>query len=123
MAECEAVAAAFDNTCTDGNALTDLAGHAGETVSCTGTMRCPNASGSLTYTSDAPCEWTRKLCVTCSEVSGVVRIKVQDNGMPNHCINSVVNNAIPFENEWEVNFNPDMTNIENYTASDFATSA
>ena len=56
-------------------------------------------------------------------MGGVVRIKVQSNAMPNHCINSTVNNAVASENEWEVNFNPDMSSIQNYSTSDFGSSA
>jgi len=65
----------------------------------------------------------RKLCVTCSDSSGTVRIKVQANGLPNHCLNATVNNALPTENTWEVNFNADVSSVMNYDDDDFDTSA
>jgi len=86
-------------------------------------MRCPGAEGSADYTTESPCTFTRKLCVSCSETLGIVRVKVQSNGLPNHCFNSTVNNAAPMENEWEVVWNPDVTNINNYTTTDFDSSA
>ena len=92
-------------------------------MSCTGEMRCPGGSGSSTYTSGNPCTFTRKLCVTCSESNGVVKVNVSGNGLPNHCINSVVNNAVAAEHEWEAVWNSDVSSIMNYTASDFDTSA
>ena len=85
-------------------------------------MRCPNGSGTESFDESSPCSWTRKLCVSCFEQGGVVKVKVQTNGLPNHCINSTVNNAVANDLEWEVNFNPDMNGIENYKASDFDSS-
>ena len=56
LESCKKVANMFDNTCND----------EGETVTCTGTMRCPGSSnGEQTYTASNPCKWTRKLCVEC----------------------------------------------------------
>lgn len=121
LSDCQSFAATFDNTCTDGTELSDLASHAGEDVECTGTMRCPGGSGSSTYTSGSPCTWTRKLCVTCTESGSVVKIKVQANNLPNHCVNATVNNPVGDEQEWDVVWQPDVTNIMNYQASDFDT--
>lgn len=59
--------------------------------------------------------------MTCSDSSGDVRIKVQANNLPNHCVNATVNNAVADENEWDVIWQPDVTNIMNYQASDFDT--
>ena len=38
-------------------------------------------------------------------------IKVQTNGIPNHCFTSTVNQAEPFEVEWEVKWQADTTNV------------
>ena len=112
LSSCEEVAATFDNTCTGGSPLSSLANHAGKEVSCTGNdMRCPGGDGAANYSSSNPCTSSRKLCVTCSESNGVVKVKVQSNGLPNHCINSTVNNAIEMENEWEVVWNSDVNGI------------
>ena len=43
--------------------------------------------------------------------------------MPDHCFFSTVNVAESLENEWEVVFNADVSNIMNYTASDFDSSS
>ena len=93
-------------------------------MSCTGQMRCPGSSGSATYTSSNPCTFTRKLCVTCSESSsGVVTVKVSGNGMPNHCFFSTVNVAEEMNVSWSAVWNSDVTNIMNYSESDFDSSA
>ena len=85
-------------------------------------MICPGGTAALTYDSNAPCEFARKLCVTCSEVDGVVRIKVQSNGLPNHCVTTIESAAAPVEKEWEVNFNPDTIGEQNYSTTDFSSS-
>jgi len=91
-------------------------------MNCAGEMRCPGTSGSATYTIENPCTFTRKLCVSCSDSSGVVKIKVQGNGLPDHCFHSTVNNASASSNEWDVVFNPDVEDIMNYSASDLDSS-
>ena len=72
-------------------------------------MRCPNTDGSATYTDENPCVYTRKLCVSCREdENGVVKVKVQGNALPNHCMNSTVNVSVDSEVEWEVTWNSDV---------------
>ena len=84
LADCQTVAAMFDNTCTDGPVV--LADHAGVEMSCSGQMMCPLGDGSVTYTTDNPCTFTRKLCISCTQDSNNdVYINVQNNQMPNHC--------------------------------------
>ena len=43
--------------------------------------------------------------------------------MPNHCFTSTVNNATPMNTEWEVVWQPDVTNIMNYSSDDFDSSS
>ena len=93
LADCQAVAALFDNTC-DGTGPIDLSTHEGAQMSCTGQMMCPDGSGSQLYTEDNPCTFTRKLCATCSEVDDVVYIRVQSNEMPNHCFQAINDNPM-----------------------------
>ena len=86
MEDCETVAALFDNTCDTSAGAITVSSHAGEDMSCTGQMMCPDGSGSSYYTDDAPCTFTRKLCVTCKTKSdGLVYIRFQGNTYPNHC--------------------------------------
>ena len=54
---------------------------ASETVTCTGQQACPTTVGGT-----APnCAWPRKLCVSCLEESNKVYIRIQSNGLPDHC--------------------------------------
>ena len=85
-------------------------------------MSCPGST-SATYTDTAPCQYYRKLCVSCYDNSGVTMVKVQSNGLPNHCYNSVIGYPTSIENEWTVAFNPNVVGVENYTAADVDTSA
>ena len=85
LADCQSVASLFDNTCDSLSTPVDLDSHAGELMSCTGKMMCPEGSGSETYTDENPCTFTRKLCATCEEDDGEVYIRIQSNQMPNHC--------------------------------------
>ena len=120
LEDCWAFADLFDNTCTDDadgdgyrDKLDSITDHAGASLSCTGTdVRCPGTDGAADYDDSNPCTFTRKLCVTCNEQqSGQVVIRVQSNSLPNHCLNSTVNNAESIETEWRVNFNTDVTGI------------
>ena len=70
------------------------------------------------------CVFTRKLCVSCREdADGTVKVKVQSNALPNHCMNSTVNISQPQEVDWEVVWNADVTNYMNYSESDFDSSS
>jgi hypothetical protein len=38
-------------------------------------------------TGTAPnCQWKRKLCVTCSSENGETYMRIQSNGLPDHCV-------------------------------------
>ena len=84
-------------------------------VKCIGNIRCPGTTTSATYTTGNECKFNHRLCVTCRDVGGVVKIKVQSNGLPNHCFTSTVNNAIEMFNEWEVNWQPNVKGKTNYS--------
>lgn len=43
--------------------------------------------------------------------------------MPDHCFTSTVNNAGESLQEWEVNWQPNVKNIMNYSEAQFDTSA
>ena len=79
MQDCHDIASQFDNTCDISLGPIDFSTYVGETMSCSGQMRCPNGDGSQYYDSDSPCTFERKLCVTCSEKNGVTYIRVQNN--------------------------------------------
>ena len=66
MEECERFAAEFKNTCdTSEGTPANVASIPGEIVSCRNTGDYCVDSGNLDADSGV-CEWTRKLCVTCS---------------------------------------------------------
>ena len=93
----------FDNTCGSTSTPIDFSTHSGEVVTCSGTQRCPDQSGE-----SSSCTWSRKLCVTCSESSSKVMIRVQSNSLPNHCFFSPLTNPVEIETDWQVEFNPDV---------------
>ena len=75
--DCQAIAAMYDNTCDSLEIPVDMETHAGAQMSCTGQMMCPDGDGSVLYTEENPCIYTRKLCVTCStNSSGDVLMRV-----------------------------------------------
>ena len=90
LTDCQAVAALFDNTCTNDEAIV-LSSHPGKIVSCMGDMRCPEGNSYKTFNATTgACKWTRKLCVTCweNEYDNHVWIRYQSNTLPNHCFES-----------------------------------
>jgi hypothetical protein len=106
LTDCKAVAAAFQNTCDHGNYDTPAASvalMASVTFECENKPRCI-PSGVKT---GSTCAWERKLCVTCRVDSGVTKIRVQTNNLPNHCIQSVSAKAQNFD--YEAIFNPKET--------------
>ena len=73
----------FANACTSDTAVASLVDMEFETIYCTAGKTCPDGSTSTVVN---PCEWTRKLCVTCTANGATgAKIRVQSNGMPNHC--------------------------------------
>ena len=46
LADCQAIASQFDNTCDSLTTPINLDSHAGEEMSCHGQMMCPDGSGS-----------------------------------------------------------------------------
>ena len=124
LADCQTVAAMFDNTCgSTSTPLTSITNHAGAEVACKGYMKCPGGSGFGTYASGSECKFTRKLCVTCAEISGVVQIRVQTNSFPNHCFMAATSNPVASNSDWTVNFNPDVTGKIQYAATAIDSSA
>jgi len=106
LVDCKEVAAKFRNTCAHGNYDTPAASMdemESESFTCPGKPRCI-PSGTV---SGQDCTWERKLCVTCSRVNGVTKIRVQTNNLPDHCIESVSVKAQNFD--YEVTFNAQQT--------------
>lgn len=97
LAGCQDFASNFDNTCT---AAGSLASMPSASVTCSS-----NLVGTCAGTeSGGSCTWQRKLCVTCRDDAGTIKIRVQTNGLPSHCYKSP--NTAPAEQtvDWEVNW-------------------
>lgn len=84
LADCKSVASLFRNTCSGApSTAADWNSFTGSSVSCSGMASCPTGG-----TGTAPnCQWTRKLCVTCTETSSKVYMRVQTNSLFDHCYN------------------------------------
>ena len=105
-ADCLRVAARFATTVSNGP-VTNITATTGVNVSCPqlSSVSCP---GSMI---DGVCVFQQKLCVTCiNGSSGVVRIRVQSNGLPRRCFEVPMTVAVSERNvDFEVNFNPDVS--------------
>lgn len=77
--------------------------------------------GDATKTNAASCSHNYVSCVTCRDVSGTVKIRVQTNSLPNHCWRtSQIQNVIEYrEFDYEVNWNHNVQNVLNQPASLF----
>jgi len=94
LADCQYVASLFDSTCNSLDTPVDLNSHVGAEMQCSGQMMCPGGDGSQLYTTDDPCIFTRKLCVTCqvNADDGETYIRIQSNQLPNHCFQAINDN-------------------------------
>ena len=125
LADCEAVAASFNNTCRfPFQAAESVAALEGANITCSNYGTCVD-SGHESAGSNATtktCTFTRKLCVSCGVEGGggAVRIRVQSNGLPAHCYQSPV--VVPVEQDIDFSalFNPDVS--ANVSAPSEATS-
>lgn len=114
IADCEAFAALFFNTCDSNPSQSDLdfTALATTTESCSFAGQCPDGS-SNTY-----CEWDRVLCVSCYTSGSATVIRVQTNGLPNHCYYAPYNAPSSSPVDFSVLFNPATTvGTDNYPTS------
>ena len=112
LASCLAFAAEFDNTCPDLEnpvAYDDVPTATYTFTKSGGKQKCPE-NGTV---DGNECTWTRKLCVTCQDDNGQVRIRVQSNNIPNHGMNSP-GSIIDVSTDWIVDWmqTPDPTPSE-----------
>jgi hypothetical protein len=86
LSSCQDFSELFDNTCTTSppTAASSVSALSGVDVECS-TDYLPEASCPGTVDGDV-CTFTYKLCVSCSNVGGNVKIRVQSNGLPSHCV-------------------------------------
>lgn len=96
LADCNAFAGLFANTCS-GVALEtgSLSTATGVEFTCTGDLSI--CAGDDTKTKKKTCSHNQVLCVTCADAEGEVRIRVQSNSLPNHCWRtSFINNVTAY---------------------------
>ena len=96
LASCQDYASKFDNTCSSAADFSSVP---------TSSVTCTNSYGVCAGSeSSGSCTWDRKLCVTCRNDSGTVKIRVQTNGLPNHCYKSPrtapTSQTVDFEVNW-----------------------
>eukprot|EP01062_Namystynia_karyoxenos_P081500 TRINITY_DN8978_c0_g2_i1.p1 TRINITY_DN8978_c0_g2~~TRINITY_DN8978_c0_g2_i1.p1 ORF type:complete len:1061 (+),score=245.94 TRINITY_DN8978_c0_g2_i1:84-3185(+) len=102
LAECKAIASLFRNTCS--SAPDSPASSVGAMTS--SPVSCDNVGMCAGTTSGSTCTWQRKLCVSCSESGGTVRIRVQTNGLPDHCYTSPRVTPTSNDIDWSTVFAP-----------------
>ena len=106
LSDCKAVAAKFRNTCSHGDydtPATTVAAMTSQTETCDQGNRCFEAATK----NGGVCSWERRLCVTCRDDSGVTKIRIQSNNLPDHCIQNTLAKAMNFD--YEVIFNQKQT--------------
>ena len=97
LASCQDFASKFSNTCTTATAFRDL-----PAVSVTCTNNYGQCAG--TVGRDGECTWDRKLCVTCRDDRGTIKIRVQTNGLPEFCYTSPRDTPTSQIVDYEVNW-------------------
>eukprot|EP00944_MAST-04C_sp_MAST-4C-sp1_P013029 g13029.t1 len=103
MADCLSVASKFRNTCPSlRNASNNIRDMPGQLVTCMDVGQCND------QTAGFQCSWVRQLCVTCHQAGDTVKIRVQSNGMPDHCYYSPMVAPRPKFIDYEVNFNTEV---------------
>jgi hypothetical protein len=102
LSNCQAVASQFLTTIN--STATNITGTTGVNVTCSDTsVYCPgqNITG-------VGCVWQRKLSAVCRNASGVIKIRIQTNGLPPRCASVPAGPFVQLDVDFEVNFNPDV---------------
>ena len=107
LQSCRDFAAKFDNTCTDLTTSQDFASLPTQSITCESVGQCPTTG----TTSGTSCTWQRKLCVSCFNQGGKVKVRAQTNGLPNHCYKTPTDVPAEVEMDWTVNWMEDVTNM------------
>lgn len=96
LGDCQKFASKFANTCNATLAAPAFTSLNSTSYSCKSVGQCTGSTGA-----NATCTWFRRLCVTCRLIKNETYIRVQTNGLPNHCYNSPTftlnNQTIDFE--------------------------
>ncbi|CDW91050.1 UNKNOWN [Stylonychia lemnae] len=105
LASCQAFAQMFDNTCDPQATPTTLGSTISEKKTCN--FVSENFPQANLY---------RKLCATCSSENDQVIIRIQSNGLPNHCVYWGDDTGVSANIDFKVNWNKKMSiNSTNYS--------
>jgi hypothetical protein len=102
LSDCQTVASAFRSTIN--YTAPNITATTGVNVTCSATgVVCPgvNISG--------VCVWQRKLSAVCRNASGIIKIRIQTNGLPPRCASVPMGIFAELNVDFEVNFNPDVS--------------
>lgn len=67
-------------------------------------VTCADVGACAGTESGSNCTWNRKLCVSCRDASGTVKIRVQTNGLPSHCYKTPQTAPAELTVDWEVDW-------------------
>lgn len=130
LTDCQAFVTAMDADCNSGSVVdistTALLDNTSLTTELTCTGDASWCVGTLQTDATATvCVHKYLYCMACfTDANSVVQIRVQSNNMPNKCWESSASNpnvADYVTVDWTTTWNPNMTGIENYVATDFDT--
>ena len=101
LSDCQTVASAFRSTINYSAA--NITATTGVNVTCsTSGVVCPGQNiGGV-------CIWQRKLSAVCRNASGIIKIRIQTNGLPPRCAYVGMGIFSELNIDFEVNFNPDV---------------
>ena len=104
LANCQTVASAFLTTTS--STASNIVGTTGVNVTCSATgVVCPGT----TY--GGVCVWQRKLSAVCRSANGIIKIRIQTNGLPPRCASVPQGTFVELNVDFEVNFNPDVSSL------------
>src|SRR5579862_2154882 len=99
LSDCQAVASQFRTTIN--YTAPNITGTTGVNVTCSATgVVCPGQNYS------GVCVWQRKLSAVCRNASGVIKIRIQTNGLPPRCASVPQGSFSELDIDFEVNYNP-----------------
>ncbi|CAF1131715.1 unnamed protein product [Adineta steineri] len=102
LSDCQAAASSFLTTIN--YTASNITGTTGINTTCLASgIVCPG------QTINGVCVWQRKLSAVCRNASGVIKIRIQTNGLPPRCANVPSGSFVELNVDFEVNFNPDVS--------------
>ncbi|CAF1478491.1 unnamed protein product [Adineta steineri] len=102
LSDCQTAASSFRTTIN--YTASNITGTTGMNATCSASgIVCPG------QTINGVCIWQRKLSAVCRNASGVIKIRIQTNGLPPRCASVPMGSFAELNVDFEVNFNPDVS--------------